>query len=353
MKKLMSFLLGLMFATMANAAQVVNVEYVHNAINRAWNITVPYNQNLTNPSVVANMKYVLTAVDVANAMLNNSATSNWGTSQYATRQVADTVAVDAVVAGLIRIEAVEPDEPDEPGEDIYDDVTSPEFPFAIGLVDGTDEFTFLLSVKGDFVVDWGDGTVENISKKDVSEQVVSHRYDSPGAYKVKLGGVATGYDTSTYPNYWIPAISVITVSDYWSVEKLYGRLGRVFPTLADGTQPRFSGAFMYSEALTSIPATLFDGIRGELDDYMFYSMFEGSYALTEIPDGLFDGFSGNMGTGVFSYMFANCDGLSGDSAKSDGVYLYNKWPDVTADQVAGMYMSDSGLSDYDDIPDAW
>lgn len=351
MKKLVGVLFGFMFAVTANAAQVVNVQYVHDAINRAWNISVPYNESLVNPSVVANMKYVLTAVDVANAMLNGAATSDWGNSQYATRQVADTVAVDTVVAGLIKVDAVVPD---EPGEDVYDDdVTSPEYPFAIGLVDGTEEFTFLLSVRGDFVVDWGDGTVETISKPDVSEQVVSHRYDSPGDYKVRIGGVATGYDTTTYPSYWIPAISAITVSDYWSVEKLYGRLGRVFPTLADGTQPRFAGAFMYSEALTDIPATLFDGISGNLDDYMFYAMFESSYVLTEIPDGLFDGFSGEVGTGALSYMFANCDGLTGASAKSNGVYLYNKWANATAEQVGGMYMGDSGLSDYDAIPSVW
>ena len=209
MKKLVGVLFGFMFAVTANAAQVVNVQYVHDAINRAWNISVPYNESLVNPSVVANMKYVLTAVDVANAMLNGAATSDWGNSQYATRQVADTVAVDTVVAGLIKVDDVVPD---EPGEDVYDDdVTSPEYPFAIGLVDGTTEFTFLLSVRGDFVVDWGDGKVETISKPDVSEQVVSHRYDSPGDYKVRIGGVATGYDTTTCPSYCSATTAVLSV----------------------------------------------------------------------------------------------------------------------------------------------
>lgn len=351
MKKLVGVLFGFMFAVTANAAQVVNVQYVHDVISRAWNISVPYNESLVNPLVVANMKYVLTAVDVANAMLNGAATSDWGNSQYATRQVADTVAVDTVVAGLIKVDDVVPD---EPGEDVYDDeVTSPEYPFAIGLVDGTTEFTFLLTAAGEFVVDWGDGATENISKSDISELEIVHRYDTPGAYVVKLGGRATQYDKTVFSTAWVPAVSVIWVTDSWSVEKLYGRLGRVFPTLADGTQPRFAGAFMYSEVLTDIPATLFDGISGNLDDYMFYAMFEGSYVLTEIPDGLFDGFSGEVGTGTLSYMFANCDGLTGASAKSNGVYLYNKWANATAEQVGGMYMGDSGLSDYDAIPSVW
>ena len=350
MKKLILFLFVLLCGT-AQSAQVVNVEYIHNAIAEKWGISVPYNPALKNPLVVANMKYLLTTIDVGNEILNGKKTTDYGNSDFATLQVADTVAVDTVVAGLIKVDAVVPD---EPGDDVYDDdVTDPEYPFAIGLVDGTEEFTFLLSVSGDFVVDWGDGKVETISKPDVSEQVVFHRYDSPGAYKVRIGGVATGYNTTTYPSYWIPAISVITVSDYWSIEKLYGRLGRVFPTLADGTQPRFAGAFMYSEALTDIPATLFDGISGNLDDYMFYAMFEGSYVLKEIPDGLFDGFSGEVGTGALSYMFANCDGLTGASAKSNGVYLYKKWENATTEQVGGMYMSDAGLSDYADIPSVW
>lgn len=65
MKKLF-ILLVFLFCGMCCAAQVVNVEYVHSAINQKWNINVPYNPGLTNPRVAANMKYVLTAVDYDN-----------------------------------------------------------------------------------------------------------------------------------------------------------------------------------------------------------------------------------------------------------------------------------------------
>ena len=350
MKKILMFIFFVLCGW-ANAAQVVNVEYIHNAINQRWNITVPYNAELSNPRVAANMKYLLTAVDVANEMLNGTATTDYGNGVFATTVVADTVAVDTVVRDLIRQNTSVPDNPDD---DVWNDsVTSAEYPFAIELVDGTTEFTFLLTAAGEFVVDWGDGDTENISKSDTSELEVVHRYDTPGAYVVKLGGRATQYDKTVFATAWVPAISAIWVTDYWSVAKLYGRLGRVFPTLADGTQPCFAGAFMYCDALTSIPETLLDGITGDIDEYMFYSMFEGAERLSNIPNGMFDGLTGGLKTGVFSYMFSDCYGLSGNSAKINGEYLYNRWPDATSEQVGGMYMNDTGLTDFTNIPSVW
>lgn len=347
-KRLLAFLFVFLM-TPVQAAQVVNVEYVHNAVANKWNITIPYNSALTTPSVAANMKYVLTAVDVANKILGGE--SNYGNSEYATNQVADTVAVDTVVMNLIRRNA---SQPDEPSEDVWDDgITSADFPFAMELVDGTTEFTFLLTAAGEFVVDWGDGYTETISKSDVSEQEIIHRYNAPGAYVVKMGGHATQYDKSVFSSAWVPAVSAIWVTDYWSLAKLYGRLGRVFGTLADGTQPRFAGAFMYCDALTTIPGTLFDGITGGVDEYMFYSMFEGAERLSQIPNGLFDGLTGDLKTGTFNYMFADCYRLGGYSANANGEYLYNKWPNATTNQVGGMYMNDMHLSDYGAIPNAW
>ncbi len=349
MKKLILFLFMLICGD-AQSAQIVNVEYIHNAIKQKWDITVPYNAALTNLRVAANMKYLLTAVDVANEMLGTN--TNYASGEYATLAATDTVATDTAVATLIKRKN---STPDDPTDDVYDDgVTSAEYPFAIELVDATSEFTFLLSCAGNFTIDWGDGTIETVSKTNVSEQVVSHTYLTPNAYKIRFGGVATAYDKTVFSWGWIPAISAISISDSWSVKKLYGRLGRVFPTLSDGTQPRFTGAFMYCERLTSIPHTLFDGIdRNGIDDYMFYSMFEGCEYLTEIPNGLFDGWAGNIGTGGLSYMFADCRRLSNDSARINGLHLYDVWPNATYEQVGGMYMNDIYLSDYATIPSVW
>lgn len=115
----------------------------------------------------------------------------------------------------------------------------------------------------------------------------------------------------------------------------------------------FCGAFMYCEALTTIPETLFDGITGDIDEYMFYNMFEGAERLSAIPNGLFDGLTGASQTGLFSYMFSDCYKLTGNSAKINGEYLYNRWPNATSAQVGGMYMNDTRLTDYVSIPSAW
>ena len=85
------------------AAQIVNVEYIHNAIAQKWDITVPYNKSLTNPRVAANMKYLLTTIDVANEMLNGESTTEYGNGEYATLVAADTIATDTAVDTLIQV----------------------------------------------------------------------------------------------------------------------------------------------------------------------------------------------------------------------------------------------------------
>ena len=70
MKQLTIVLFSIFFSTHAMAAQIANVEYIHNAIQKKWDITIPYNEQLTNPRVAANMKYLLTTIDRANKILN-------------------------------------------------------------------------------------------------------------------------------------------------------------------------------------------------------------------------------------------------------------------------------------------
>ena len=100
MKKIIIFF-GILFCGFAHSAQIVNVEYIHNAIANRWDITVPYNPALTNPRVAANMKYLLSAIDVANEMLNGEPTT-YGTGEYATSVAADTVATDTAVDELVK-----------------------------------------------------------------------------------------------------------------------------------------------------------------------------------------------------------------------------------------------------------
>ncbi len=80
--------------------------------------------------------------------------------------------------------------------------------------------------------------------------------------------------------------------------------------------------------------------------------------LKEIPDNLFGNISGPAMVGMFVNTFSNTGlAISGPSAKIDGKYLYEIWPDATAEQVGGcyggMYAPPSALTDYADIPSAW
>ena len=54
-----------LFLGVAHGAEMVNVQYLHNLISREWQIDVKYNLGLESPNMAVNMKYLLTAVDVA------------------------------------------------------------------------------------------------------------------------------------------------------------------------------------------------------------------------------------------------------------------------------------------------
>lgn len=92
----------MMFCGAANAAQIVNIEYIHKYITRKWNVEIPYNPALTDPHLAANMKYLLTAVDGANEKLNGLRLTKYGENeQFAIPNAADTVAVIDAVDNLI------------------------------------------------------------------------------------------------------------------------------------------------------------------------------------------------------------------------------------------------------------
>ena len=101
MKKVLVFLF-LLLCGAAQSAQIVNVEYIHQIINQKWDIDIPYNPALTNPRVAANMKYLLTSVDVANEMLNGEKTTDYGAGEYATTVAADTIATNTAVDMLVK-----------------------------------------------------------------------------------------------------------------------------------------------------------------------------------------------------------------------------------------------------------
>ena len=62
MKKFLTIFFGLLLTTSIYAAQIANVEYIHNAIQNKHFITVPYNELLTDTTVAANMEYAALVV---------------------------------------------------------------------------------------------------------------------------------------------------------------------------------------------------------------------------------------------------------------------------------------------------
>ena len=447
LRKILSFFFALfMFLPTARGAEMVNVEYIHQYLNARWGIDLPYNPELENPKVAANMEYLLTVVDIANEYLNGEKTTSYGTGEYATKLAADTVATNTAIDTLVR------------------------GPFTMTTTPDTTSYSMIIGAAGTFVINWGDGEIETIRNKPLGNTVYSHTYDAPGEYDITLGGRATDYaivdlDTSEFP----------TVSFLWAdlmggevptnLAKISGRLGRVFPTLENGKNPNFYGAFN-GAPITEIPAELFDGIHGaptvmmfastfmatqvtsvpanlfgELNgdgapnmffstfdgcdqlqtaegplfsgtitpaEYMFNSTFSGTQItsipeklfagisgapaermfaytfydtpITSIPENLFAGISGAPAESMFSWTFMNtqitsipenlfagisgpaaesmfhrtfdsCTSLTGPSARINGQYLYEIWPDISARTYT--YRNATGLSDYEQIPANW
>ena len=86
MRKILFGVFGCLVAVCAHAAQIVNVDYVHKLIAQKWDISVPIKTN--NIMAAVNMKYLLTAVDVANEILNGEKTTDYGNGEFATLQAA-------------------------------------------------------------------------------------------------------------------------------------------------------------------------------------------------------------------------------------------------------------------------
>ena len=284
LRKILSFFFALfMFLPTAHSAEMVNVEYIHNVLRWRWGIELPYNPELENPKVAANMEYLLTVVDIANEYLNGGKTTSYGTGEYATKLAADTIATNNAIDGLIR----------GPG-------------FYITTVPGTAKFDITINAAGNFAIDWGDGERESIVDKAVGDITYSHTFGNPQrANTIRITGTATDYGVG---------VRALSFSPKTSIAQISGNLGKIFPTLADGANPSFRDLFNGATNMTGeIPPYLFDGIHGAAVWYMFAGLFKDCPNLTgEIPPDLFAGITGPMEQGVFEMTFYNCSGLTGE-----------------------------------------
>lgn len=316
----MAFALNVTVASAAVAepskseSPAVNVKYIHDAISAKWGVSVGYNSQLSDKLVIANMKYLMAAIDIANKKIGGSSKVYSGTS-YATSYAVNKQTADNAIKNLIKKPRT--------------------FAFTATTTSDTTSFSFKIAATGEFWVDWGDGSdVQVITKADNTSKTVSHTYTTAAAYTIRMGGRATKYyDGNSTAN--------ISFIGNTSLASISGSLGAIFPTLSDGTQPRFYRAFygcanltsvpetllsgvygapirnMFTEmfynctALTEIPAKLFSTIRGAPAMGVFNGTFYGCTSLTSIPDGLFSGLSGAPVGSMFRYVFYGCSGLTG------------------------------------------
>ena len=280
-RKILSVLFAMfMFLPMARGAEMVNVEYVHQYLNTRWGIDLPYSPELTNPRVAANMKYLLTVVDIANEFLNNEQTTDYGNGEYATLAAADTIATNTAIDTLVH------------------------GPFSMTI--NASEFSIKIGAAGNFTIYWGDGEFETITDKPVGITTYTHTYDTGGRHTIELSGRATGYSESST----VAAISFYTnASNAQKISSISGSLGKIFPTLPDGSQPRFYGTFWSASKLSYIPADLFAGISGAPVENMFCNTFRQS-AITSVPENLFGELTGDGAKNMFNMTFQNCTNLT-------------------------------------------
>ena len=296
MRKILFGVLGCLVAVCAHAAQVANLDYVHKLIQQKWDISIPIKAD--NPMLAANMKYLLTAVDVANEILNGEKTTDYGNGEFATLHAADTVATNQAVETLVQ--KVE------------------KYKFTLTTTPDTSSFSFSISAAGEFIVNWGDGKTETITKPDTTNTTYSHTYSTSKSYTIKLTGQATAYNTSTSTaaiSFYVGSNTSAKETNVKKIAAIDGSLGAIFGTLSSDTnnQPRFYHTFYNATNMTgSIPSNLFTGISGAPAGRMFDSTFYGCSGLTgAIPDGLFAGISGAPAIAMFSGTFYDCSGLTG------------------------------------------
>lgn len=215
-------------------------------------------------------------------------------------------------------------------------------------------FKYWQGSDGLFYVDWGDGTLQTINYR----AVIPHTYETGGVHTIRFGGLATGYetnyktDTPGAVSFGIKATSYNGTTQHAGtplyVAGISGSLGAIYPSLANGNQPRFMSTFNGCANLTgSIPAGLFTGVTGTVSDStknakMFSYTFEGCTGLTgAIPSTLFGDLNTLPGLAMFQYTFSGCTGLTG-AIPSDLFAGVNGAP--RAGVFSGTFYGCSGLS---------
>ena len=244
--------------------------------------------------------------------------------------------------------------------------------FDIDLVNGTSSFSFYITAKGTFYVDWGDGNgVQTITRASALSNLNNSSLVSSSSLgtKIRIFGLATEYSTSAT----IPVIS-FSAGTASAIAGISGSLGAIFPLISPGNAtkyvPNFYQTFKNCSNLESaIPDNLFDGVGGTRDrmfeetfygcsklsgdipsdlfrasgtatPYLFRNTFNGCSNLTgPVPDDLFSGVSGSMKSYMFYRTFYGCSKL-GTDGNGNSIYFVSP----TAFDYSGLSYNSMAIS---------
>ncbi|MBO4672068.1 MAG: hypothetical protein J5608_00250 [Alphaproteobacteria bacterium] len=172
--------------------------------------------------------------------------------------------------------------------------------------------SFQISAAGVFYVDWGDGNVEVVNRtNDTTNASVTHTYASKGDRTIRIGGVATAYNSS---NTNIAAINFSTSTNIKkALVRISGSLTDLFPELGTnpGQYPSFRNTFNGCNKLTNIPENIFRGIQHAPKDIFDSTFYACSQLSGFIPPSAFGGLIQNGSpyvNNLFHYTF-NSTGL--------------------------------------------
>jgi len=175
-------------------------------------------------------------------------------------------------------------------------------------------FVFKMSAAGNFIVDWGDGSIKEIDRTgNTTLTEYSHTYSSGGVYTIGFCGTTTGYNVPASTPTAASAVISFNTTSKTMVAGIGGSLGALFPTIGNGTsggtQPLFYETFKECSNLTGpIPTGLFNGVTGSYNS-MFRSTFDRCSGLTELPGELFSGITGGA-PNLFRSFCYSCSGLT-------------------------------------------
>ena len=201
-----------------------------------------------------------------------------------------------------------------------------------------------------FTIDWGDGTVEDITKENIildewGEAWISHTYAEAGEKNVIIDGTCEVF----YVGGMTSIISVenwgetgLKTIDFGLCENLTTIASPSKNTFANIHEEGFEWAFECT-GLQTIPEDLFSGCSNVTS---FRETFLGCYNLTSIPPTLFN----DCINATFEWTFKDCINLEGDPIELWGEHWL-----CTSETSGGVacYYNCTKLNRYENIPKHW